>query len=290
MARARIPIAAPLETREIARSSNFFTDSILVNCYVETQQDGRKFVVKRPCLVANNTYNGGGATNGQGTAYYKGGLYAMGSNVLYRLTGGGFGSADGSAWTASTSGPFQGRAYAGCVVFNGQVLIMGGENTGGLQWMNDVWASTDCVNWTQVVSAAPWTKRARFGLVVLGNTLYLIGGQGNGKYFNDVWSTTDGVNWSQVISSATWKARRNMGVAAYNQGIFMMGGQDSSGTYYNDVWFSPDGATWTQQALNATWSARMDFVCLAYNAKLWVMGGYNGAALASCFSTTDGIT
>jgi hypothetical protein len=284
----RVPIAAPLTNREAAEAGNYTTDSLLLNCYIETSPDGKVFVVKRPGFSSAYTYNSGGATNGQGTVYHQGGLYAMGSNVLYRLTGAANGSADGTAWTSNTV-TWTKRFNTGCTVFNGQIFIFGGGGSGGFSYFNDVWASSDGVNWTQVVSAAPWTARNGAEVVVLGNTLYLMGGANASGAFNDVWSTTDGVNWTEVVGAAPWTARNGHRVVALNQGMFLMGGSDSSGTLLNDVWFSPDGATWTQQVVNAGWSARTDFCALAYANKLWVFGGFNAGALQTVYSSPDGI-
>lgn len=283
----RIPLAVPFVTREIAKNSGgtYTLDSYLINAYLEATMDGRKYVIKRPGLTTVYTYTG----VGQGTQAYKGQLYAVANNVLNRLTTTALnGAATGAAWTSAPDATWNIRARSGCIVFNGQIFVMGGVYGGALLYLNDVWASSDGASWTQIVSAAPWTARSGFGLVVLGGLLYLMGGQGNGQFFNDVWSTPDGVNWTQVIGSAPWAARRLHGCVAFNQGIFLMGG-DGGTAYLNDVWFSPDGLTWTQMVVTATWSARYGFSLLSYSNKLWVAGGYNGAALNSVYSSTDGI-
>lgn len=292
MARAkplRIPAWSSFETRPTEAAETIFTDSFMVNAYKETQKDGRTFAVKRVGSTSAYTYNSGGATSAQGTTYYQSALWAMGSNVLYNLTPSGNGSADGSAWSAGTSAPWNGRSNHGCIVFNGQIFIIGGENTGGLAFLNDVWASSDGVNWTQVVSAAPWAKRENMGLAILGTTLYLIGGNGSGIY-NDVWSTPDGVNWTQVVGQASWPARNGLGVCSFNQGIWVMGGSDATTTQLHDVWFSPDGATWTQLVTTAAWSARSYFSLLVYQNKMWLFGGINGGGVqSSVYSSSDGI-
>ncbi len=287
----RVPVAAPLTDREVAKSGTYTTDAMLINCYIETSPEGRVFVVKRPGMSSAFTYNGGGATSGQGMFFHQGGLYAMGSNVLYRLSGSANGSADGTAWAASTSAPWTGRSQFGCIVFNGQIFVVGGENTGGTAFLNDVWASTDGVNWTQAVSAAPWAKRRDMGLAVLGKTLFLIGGNGSAQY-NDVWSTPDGVNWTQVVGGAPWDALTGHAVVSFNQGIFILGGYKSLlGTESNEVWFSPDGLTWTQQVTTAPWTARHYHSALVYGGKIFVAGGINsGAVQQSVYSSPDGIT
>lgn len=296
MSRIRVPVAAPMETREIAQSGTYFTDSMLINCYIETKEDGRKFVVKRPGYSVQTTYNGGGASRGQGTVYYNSSIYAIGSNIIYRVTGSGSNAiADGTAWTASTSATWAGRTFHQTIVFNGQILIMGGVVAGlGSVVGNDVWASSDSVNWTQLSAAAAWPARKAFGAVVVGNTLYVMGGTnfgGGSTVYNDVWSTTDGVNWSQVVATAAWSGRWGHQVLPFNQGMILMGGRDSTGAFLNDVWYSPDGATWTQLVVNASWSARYLFGAVVFNGKLWVIGGHDGSgSLTTVYSSPDGVT
>lgn len=285
----RVPIAAPLTDREVAKGGTYATDAMLINCYIETSPDGRTFVVKRPGMSSAFTYNGGGATNGQGMVYHQAGLYAMGSNVLYRLNGSANGSADGTTWGVSTTATWRERQGHACVEFNGQIFILGGLNTVAPYYLNDVWASVDGVNWTQLTSAAPWAPRRYMGCVVLGDTMYIVGGA-SATFYNDVWSTKDGVNWKQVVGSAAWAARRGHGCVPFNNGILMMGGRDSAGNYYNDVWFSPDGSTWTELVANASWSARYLFGCLVYAGKVWVAGGTTAAAtVATVYSSPDGL-
>lgn len=291
---ARVPIAVPFELR--AQDAGAIShDPYLVNAFIERQKDGRVLAIKRAGSLSAYQYNSGGATNGQGTAYYQNMIWAMGSNVLYNVTATGNGSTDGTAWTASTSAPWKGRSSFGYAVLNGQIIITGGTNTASFTRLNDVWGSYDGVNWTQLVSAAPWSPRATAAnnLVVLGNTLYLVGGTGPGAptYLNDVWSTQDGVNWTQVVGSAPWAARTSGMVTAFNQGIILMGGGNASGDF-NDVWFSPDGATWSELVANASWSARTDAGCIVYGNKLWVMGGVDAALThkQDVWSSLDGIT
>jgi hypothetical protein len=284
----RIPLAVDLTDRESASYGLYQTDTLLVNCYIE-REDGRTYVVKRPGLTTAYTYNGGAPTNGQGTAYYNGMLYAIGSNVLYRLTGSANGSANGASWSASTAATFAGREGHATIVFNGSIFVLGGLCSFGVG-SNDVWSSEDGIHWQQLTAAAPWAGRRDHACVVLGNTLYLMGGNSGTTNFNDVWSTQDGVNWTQVVGAANWSARYGMGVVAFNGGIMLLGGRGT--VTLNDVWFSTDGATWTQLVQNATWASRSYFACLVYNNKVWVAGGLSsgGTVYQNVFSSSDGLT
>ncbi len=269
-------------------------DSFLSNCYLEMSSDGRNVIVKWPGMTSAYTYNGGGASNGQGMAYYNNSLYAMGSNVLYRLTGGTI--ATSSPLTTFTQGSnvaYSSRNAYATAVFNNKIFVLGGF---GSVAYNDVWSSPDGVNWTQVLSAAPWAARGYFQAVVFNNLLFIMGGLGAGAAnLNDVWSTPDGVIWTRVTAAAQWSVRASFGAVVMNNGIFVMGGgtSDGSNVVKNDVWFSIDGATWVQQVLVATWGARSLFGCVVLSNKIFVIGGYNStgpAAYNDVYSSPDGIT
>lgn len=290
----RVPLATNLTTREpLGVVTTTIYDTLLTNCYVEQKEEqGQKklYTIKRHGFNTILTYNAGLATPGQGLTFFQGSLYAVANNTLWRVSGNANATADGTAWAASTSGPFTGRDRFGCIVFQNQIFVIGGENTAGLAFLNDVWSSVDGINWTQVASAAPWGARTEFDLAILGDTLYLMGGRGNGVAFNDVWSTKDGANWTQVVSAAPWSTRYGHKCVSYNQGIFLMGGLDGvTGAYLNDVWFTVDGKVWTKQVQNAAWGARNRFGLVVFNNTIWLFGGYNGASLNTVYNTTDGI-
>jgi hypothetical protein len=274
----RIPIAADLTDRELAFGGTYGTDTMLVNCYVETERaTGEKFVVKRPGYATTFTYNGGGATSAQGTTYYKGCIFAMGSNVLYRLNGSGvIGSNGASPWTSPLSGPWGGRSAFGCIVFNNQILVIAGQAFGGATWYNDIWGSVDGVSWTQLSAAAPFGPRGAFGLAILGDVLYLVGGN-TATYYTDVWSTTDGANWTQVCADTGWEPRQGGQLVAFGNSLVFTGGLTAiTGVESQEVWSSVDGITWTKGTQNAPWAGRHQHTSLVYQNKIWVMGGRIG--------------
>lgn len=291
MAKHRLPCAVPLTTREVGGAQgSYVTDTALVNCYVELSADKNKaYVVKRPAAIQLATYNGGTPTNGQGTVRYKGMTLAVGSNTLFTVVGTATTAADGTAWTnVGTAPTFSNRRAFASIVFNGQILVIGGVGPGFFVPTNDVWSSVDGITWTQLIASAPWGPRYGHQVVVLGNTLYLMGGFGATTY-NDVWATTDGVNWVQVTGAAGWASRRDFQAVVYNQTIVVAGGWNSStATYYNDVWVSADGSTWTQTQATAAWSARRGMSMLVFRGALYLFGGHDGAnALTDCWKSVD---
>lgn len=287
----RLPLAITVRNRPagFAGGASLPTnDAYLQNCYIEKDIiTGDDVVTQRPGTATAVVVAG---PSGQGLAVHRGTAYGVTNNTFRRYTASAnLATSGANASTLAVTVGFTPRAYHGCVVLNGTMFVIGGEASGfPAALLNDVWASNDGVFWTQIVSAAPWGGRRRFGCTVFNNKIWITGGDTATGVQRDVWSSPDGVTWTQEVSSAPWAARRDLGCVAFNQGIWVYGGTTGP-AYFNDVWFSEDGVTWVQQVAAAAWVARAYFATCVYQNKIWVFGGSNGAPLASCYSSVDGI-
>lgn len=283
----RIPVAAPLIDRAPPVSGY---DSFLVNCFFEKTPDGKTWIIKRPGKATAYSYAGGGASNGQNLTYYNGNLYAIGSNILYRLIGSSANAYSvGNAWTNPGNATWAARYAFACFVFQNQIFVVGGYD--GTRYYNDVWSSPDGTTWTQVVGSSPWGARGRQKAVVYNNQIYLMGGSDAASFYNDVWVSPDGLNWTQLTAAASWTARTNFGLVSFNNGMYLYGGADSGGVQYNDVWYSTDGISWARVAATTAWAAVNDFGFCVHNNYMWKVGGYDGAAaVATVYYSADGIT
>jgi hypothetical protein len=107
-------------------------------------------------------------------------------------------SNDGQNWTqASASAAFSGRVYAAAQVFNGQIWILGGTPTPYFPTVpdvgvdDDVWTSSDGINWTRTYPTLPFGSRFAAESYVFNNEFWAVGGClfGNGfaTYYSDVW-------------------------------------------------------------------------------------------------------
>ena len=186
---------------------------------------------------------------------------------------------------ATASAQWDGRRTFGCVVYEGKMWVMGGSSANGS--LNDVWYSTDGVNWTQATSSADWPARDTYA-VVFADKMWVMGGNNQ----NNIWYSTNGANWTQqVTSGAVWIGRSfyGKGVIEYNGKMWVMGGQNWPQGRLNDVWYSTNGANWTQATSSAAWSARSAFGCVVFDNKMWVMGGNNGSStLNDVWYSTNG--
>lgn len=54
-------------------------------------------------------------------------------------------------------------------------------------YLNDVWYSTDGVNWTEATPGTKFTTRNYHSMVVFNNKMYVHGGIDGGTIRNDAW-------------------------------------------------------------------------------------------------------
>ena len=78
------------------------------------------------------------------------------------------------------------------MAFSNQLWLIGGYSSEAT--LNDVWSSTDGINWIQQTASATFSARFDHQVAAFNNQLWLIGGY-DGTTTNDVWSSIDGIEW-----------------------------------------------------------------------------------------------
>ncbi|MGI9613481.1 MAG: hypothetical protein ACR2QO_11260 [Acidimicrobiales bacterium] len=175
-------------------------------------------------------------------------------------------SPDGIDWEQRTDdAPWTGRAGLSAAVLGDYVYVLGGSrnddtaiigaNGPTREYFNDVWRSTDGVEWELATDDAPWAPRAGASVETRGDYLWVFGGEAGfvcepvgdcvPPYFNDVWRTTDGADWEEVSASAGWSPRPGHQCEPVGAEFVCFGG---FGLEANpaDVQSSADGASWTE--------------------------------------------
>ncbi|HXL73526.1 MAG TPA: hypothetical protein VN963_07885 [bacterium] len=185
------------------------------------------------------------------------------------------------------------------VVYNNAMWVIGGESSLGV-FDNDVWSSTDGVNWTPVLGNNPpgttqFSPRSDHTSVVFNNAMWVIGGDATGAYSPDLWSSTNGSTWTQAAPGAHFSGRYDHTSLVYNGAMWVIGGI-SSGGFLNDVWSSPDGVNWTNVLTNNSapgtnqFSQRDILTSLVFNNTMWVIGGWNGSTyFGDVWYSTNGL-
>lgn len=186
-------------------------------------------------------------------------------------------------------GHWPARAYFQSVTKSGKIYVLGGQNFELINnpdpngppfisqsvFYNDVWSSTDGINWNQQTDSAKWSGRAGLSAIVFKGEIYVMGGSFNDDpaviggpptrvYFNDVYKSSDGKIWECLTDSAPWAPRAGAALAVKDGKLFLFGGEDGftcipglrCPPYYNDVWSTRDGENWQLVTEEADWPSR----------------------------------
>jgi hypothetical protein len=212
-----------------------------------------------------------------------------------------YSSEDGQTWTevraTSDAGGFDIRYGHASVVFDDKMWVIGGLNFfRGINYLNDVWSSTNGETWTEVTadSSAKFTARQNHKSVVFndgsGEKIWVIGGTTQSGSEDDVWSSTDGKTWTEVTagSSAKFTYRSAHTAVNFDNKLWVIGGTDSGNK--SDVWNSTNGKTWTEVTTSARFTARNGHSSVNFDNKLWVIGGTDGGNKSDVWNSTNGKT
>lgn len=201
-------------------------------------------------------------------------------------------SSDGILWTLATdSRAFKNRTdFSLCVV--GDVVYLFGGFRGSEEpasyhgQHNDVWSSTDGVNWTCILSDATNprdptrpTQRVWDNMIKYNNKLWLFGGVDvyDAIYYNDVWNSVSGTVWVDVNDNAPFAAGGENGIFIFNNNICVYDHANTDG----HVWMSPDGISWGEYINYVGYPYPVDRI--QFGTTQWgnsgvIVGGYSNSA------------
>ncbi len=143
-------------------------------------------------------------------------------------------SDDGLAWAQVTeAAPWAPRDYAGVVVFQDALYLVGGQGRA------DVWRSLDGKDWTQVSAEADWKPRHSPGRAVFDGKLWVFGGAVGSSLnaVNDVWYSNDGATWNRQAEHANWAPRSPVSIV-FNEKIWIFSGKHTGApdNWGGDLW------------------------------------------------------
>jgi hypothetical protein len=227
--------------------------------------------------------------DGAGPIVLNGKVYLLGGWNHETIVNEVWATNDLKTWNRLPDAPWQPRHGAGWVVHKNRMYVVGGD------LIDDVWASSDGITWTLVVSQAPFGQRYTPIVHSNGEYIYLYGGQ----YWTpvwwcsnrpdclpaaprDVWRSKDGANWEKVLAEAPWEGRALIhGSLFFGGEIFLVGGglKNATGRYsetyseFTDIWSSIDGVKWDKRSDSMGFLARTHFSVLSTSYGCYVSDG-----------------
>ena len=148
-------------------------------------------------------------------------------------------STDGKDWTLVTEqAPWAPRAYHQAAVVGDRLYVMGGGNyVPGYVAYNDVWSTTDGVEWREETAQAPWSKRLWFSAATYRNRMWVTGGwskEPTSRNWGDVWYSQDGKSWTEYKPEVTWRERHEHSLYVHDDKLWVAGGMIPP--LNNEVW------------------------------------------------------
>jgi hypothetical protein len=193
-------------------------------------------------------------------------------------------SEDGVRWNrVHNNVPWGPRVLHYTAQHNGRIWVMGGQTLPQFapadeRFYNDVWSSSDGIQWEQVTEHAAWSPRGMIGgAVVFRDRMWLLGGgtydtpdHPQRTFFGEVWSSADGKQWQCLTKNVPWLPRQYHETAVFDNRLWVLEGWNQANR--NDVWYSEDGTTW-HELPNTPWAPRHAASVFVYDDALWLVGG-----------------
>ena len=247
---------------------------------------------------------------------FNGRIWVIGGTFNSTPDGQVWSSLDGVVWNHESNIP---RRYKHRVIkYKDHIVVVGGSTGISLSSstaLNDVWASSDGINWTELTEDADFKSRFAHELFVFEGALYLLGGHDGslGQFWKtDIWRTDDGASWSLVTEDAGFFGRTFFQSLVFDNKIWSFGGYDQDWTWFsedaenwfqsssetkeqfltgraasfrgklwnikrnsNEIWTSNNGLDWFIGSIIPDMSKRRHSIMLEHNDSLWLLGGYD---------------
>jgi hypothetical protein len=205
----------------------------------------------------------------------------------------------GASWEYLGEAPWPERAFFESVTMDGYIYVMGGQSFDLVcpfpgctpdqqipvsQFYNDVYRSSDGIDWELMTDSAAWAPRAGLSAVVRRGWIYVFGGAqgddeaigGTGReFFTDVHKSRDGRTWIEVTDEVPWRGRGGAATVVKDGWLYLLGGEEGFLLPpFGDVWRSRSGADW-ELVNEEAWLPRSGHKCGVLTQSIVCFGGFN---------------
>lgn len=177
---------------------------------------------------------------------------------------------------------FSKRKSATTTVFNNKIWVIGGQDQSG-NVLEDIWSSTDGLNWTLELANAPFGKRRDHYTIVFKDKMWVYSGS-NGTSLNaDIWSTSDGINWIKETNDSAWDTLPFYGQShttmfIHEDKIWRLAAYDGAIgdlTTERYIWNSSDGKNWNLVSENHGFDSKYGMAVVSFQGRLIGLEGVN---------------
>jgi hypothetical protein len=220
----------------------------------------------------------GMAASFNGSLLYMGGMRDT-RRVTESISSSIWSSKDGVNWQRKVEqaqwGP---RIGSTLIEHEGQLWIFGGKRSNddrSESRLNDVWTSSDGIDWKLANSSAAWSPRAFHCSASFAGKMWLIGGGDwdAREARADIWNSSDGVQWTR-LPDPPWKGRIWHNCLSFDDKLWVLGGRqiDPIKTVA-EAWVTEDGKYWEKVILPKELGPRHAAFVTVFNKSLWWLGG-----------------
>jgi hypothetical protein len=185
------------------------------------------------------------------TAVYDNKIWLMGGQTMSQFAGGKdrfysdvWNTTDGKNWQKLDPNDCRWLPrgmIGGQALFKNRLWILGGgtyetRNVVVRKLYNDIWSTTDGINWKCHTQEADWQIRCYHDVAVWDDKMWVLEGTScrqikgvNNR--DDVWYSDDGENWTE-LPKTPWRARHASSVYVYNDCLWVVAGNNME----SDVW------------------------------------------------------
>ncbi len=175
------------------------TEAGIVSSDIWTSTDGKTWTPSGTLPFAGRAFHS--------VINYKGKLWILGG--VPNANGDVWSSEDGITWTLQTARTEMGfRVFQDVVVFKDELWLIGGQTEEGRNEAfggrtNDLWSSSDGINWNRKTASATFAPRKEQKSIVFKDKIFVIAGDVgrtrdvNSNMTNEVWFSTNGVDWEK---------------------------------------------------------------------------------------------
>ena len=121
------------------------------------------------------------------------------------------------------------------VVFDNKMWVLGGSGMDDSR-KNDVWSSTNGIDWTNAEASNHWSARQNHTSVVFEGKIWVLGGSAGDGLKRDAWSSVDGESWYRANKTDLWqRALQSHSSVVFEDKMWVLGGNADSNKKVQDV-------------------------------------------------------